>query len=426
MNKINKIKLRNTTYDICSPATSTEYGLIKIGYSGSNQNYKNYAVQLDDDGKAYVEVPWTDTTYGVATSNEDGLMSASDKQKLEGIAANATHILTVLHDGIPNYSGIGNTAGRYYQIEIDSDGKAFVNVPWVSGEGGSSSSDGFTSITSGNTTISSSIQPDLYISSNAGITAYIDQGQASLSDKNVLYIDINEASSSYGGIKVVGNQTGIIDQTANNYPVQLTTGNQNSGYAFVNVPVVNGEDGEDGNGIQSITITYQSGTSNTAAPSGTWSTTVPNVTPGNYLWTKILITCTDGTTTTAYSVARQGVDGTNGSSGSGASAMTILPSLGTNSTAEPNILYRLGLLNSSLTITLADTNSTLSSSTVAEYLFRFKTGSSSTVTFTTSLDNVSILYPFDYVLNANTEYEVSVLWDGSSLLVRNCAYQSNS
>lgn len=37
----------------------------------------------------YVNVPWTDhnTTYGLATSSSNGLMSAGDKAKLDGIAA---------------------------------------------------------------------------------------------------------------------------------------------------------------------------------------------------------------------------------------------------------------------------------------------------------------------------------------------------
>lgn len=43
-----------------SLATANEAGLLKIGYSESN---KNYAVKLDASGKAYVSVPWSDTTY---------------------------------------------------------------------------------------------------------------------------------------------------------------------------------------------------------------------------------------------------------------------------------------------------------------------------------------------------------------------------
>lgn len=45
-------------------ATSSTYGGIQIGYTTSD---KNYAVQLSN-GKAYVNVPWTDTTYTAGTN----------------------------------------------------------------------------------------------------------------------------------------------------------------------------------------------------------------------------------------------------------------------------------------------------------------------------------------------------------------------
>lgn len=65
-------------------ASSTIKGGITLGYS---QNDKNYPVALDDSGKAYVNVPWTDTntTYGLATPTNDGLMSKADKVKIDGI-----------------------------------------------------------------------------------------------------------------------------------------------------------------------------------------------------------------------------------------------------------------------------------------------------------------------------------------------------
>ena len=42
------------------PATADALGGIKIGYT-PDSNKKNYAVKTDDDGNAYVNVPWTDT-----------------------------------------------------------------------------------------------------------------------------------------------------------------------------------------------------------------------------------------------------------------------------------------------------------------------------------------------------------------------------
>ncbi|MBO5424042.1 MAG: hypothetical protein J6A25_00845 [Lachnospiraceae bacterium] len=68
----------SVTYDL---ATSDTAGLIKTGYE---QNGKNYAVKTDEEGNAYVNVPWSDTntTYNEATETTAGLMSAKDKIKL--------------------------------------------------------------------------------------------------------------------------------------------------------------------------------------------------------------------------------------------------------------------------------------------------------------------------------------------------------
>ena len=68
-------------------ATSSTRGGVKIGYT---QSGKNYPVQLSNE-QMYVNVPWTDTTYSAATTSAAGLMSADDKTKLNGIAANANN-----------------------------------------------------------------------------------------------------------------------------------------------------------------------------------------------------------------------------------------------------------------------------------------------------------------------------------------------
>ena len=86
--KLNGIAEGANNYSLPT-ASSTTKGGITLGYS---QSGKNYPVALDGNGKAYVNVPWTDTntTYGLATSTKDGLMKASDKVKLDGIASGAT------------------------------------------------------------------------------------------------------------------------------------------------------------------------------------------------------------------------------------------------------------------------------------------------------------------------------------------------
>lgn len=77
-------------------------------------------------------------------------------------------------------------------------------------------------------------------------------------------------------------------------------------------------DGIDGNGITSTVVTYQAGTSGTNHPNGTWSTTIPYVSPGQYLWSRTVITYTEGNPSTTYSVSfipKNGTDGATGSQG---------------------------------------------------------------------------------------------------------------
>ena len=50
---------------------------------------RQYAVGLDSNSKLSVNVPWENTTYSAATTSADGLMSSSDKSKLNGIASGA-------------------------------------------------------------------------------------------------------------------------------------------------------------------------------------------------------------------------------------------------------------------------------------------------------------------------------------------------
>lgn len=67
-------KFTDTTY---SKATDSSLGLVQVGYTTSD---KNYAVSLDTDGNAYVNVPWENTTYtnGDGLSLSDGTFSIED------------------------------------------------------------------------------------------------------------------------------------------------------------------------------------------------------------------------------------------------------------------------------------------------------------------------------------------------------------
>lgn len=71
-----------------SAATSNALGAVKLGYS---ENGKNYPLLLDNNNRAYVNVPWSDTTYGVFSASANGLVpmaSAANKVSAETAVGN--------------------------------------------------------------------------------------------------------------------------------------------------------------------------------------------------------------------------------------------------------------------------------------------------------------------------------------------------
>ena len=70
--------------------------------------------------------------------------------------------------------------------------------------------------------------------------------------------------------------------------------------------------GKDGVGIKSTTITYAKSSNGTTAPNSGWSSSIPNTSPGDFLWTKTVWGYTDNTSETGYSVSKIGKDGSQG------------------------------------------------------------------------------------------------------------------
>lgn len=80
--------VKGTTFLTSVPkATSSAYGGVKIGYPESG---KNYPVELDSSGRAYVSVPWVNTTYSLSSFGITA--TAAEINKLDGIG-------TLLHSG---------------------------------------------------------------------------------------------------------------------------------------------------------------------------------------------------------------------------------------------------------------------------------------------------------------------------------------
>ena len=130
-----------------APPTSsaTVLGGIKVGYTTSGKNYK---VQLDSSGNAYVNVPWTDnnTTYNEATADTLGLVKigyVSNGKNYAVLLSNGKMYVNVpWTDSNTTYTQatsdnlglvkIGYSAnGKNYPVALDGNGKMYVNVPWT-------------------------------------------------------------------------------------------------------------------------------------------------------------------------------------------------------------------------------------------------------------------------------------------------------
>ena len=229
-------------------ASSSALGGIEIGYS---DNGRNYAVELDSSGKAYVNVPWTDTNtiYNVATTSANGLMSSSDKSKLNGIQAGAdavsfsrslssgTKIGTININGTntdiyaptvgePVKYGVATSttlglvrigypeSGKNYPVELNSSNQMYVNVPW----------------TDNNTTYS------------AG---------AGLSLSGTAFSLVKATPTTLGGVKVSSTEINTISTVA-----ATTFGSQNRIYP-VQLAYPSGSAGTDGNKVLSVYVPWR-------------------------------------------------------------------------------------------------------------------------------------------------------------------------
>ena len=222
MSAADKLKLNgieefanNYTY-ILYKATDTDLGGIRIGY---NQNDKNYPIQLDENGKAYVEVPWTntDTSYTEATQSTNGLMSATDKKKLDGIDSGANdYKLPNAGDEVLGgiKTGYEQTA-KNYPVQLDENNKAYVNVPWVD-----------------NNTTYNEATPTA-----SGLMSATDKAKLnSIAENanNYTYTLLSASEENLGGIKIG------YKQNDKNYPIVL----DENGKAYVMIPWENTTYGE--------------------------------------------------------------------------------------------------------------------------------------------------------------------------------------
>lgn len=133
------------------------------------------------------------------------------------------------------------------------------------------------------------------------------------------------ATGPAGAAAGFGTPTASIDANVGTPSVTITTSGPETAkvfnFAFKNLKGAPGATGSrgatgaagaDGKSITvtAKSVTYQAGTSGTTAPTGTWSTTVPSVAKGQFLWTCTIVTFSDNTSVTFYSVGYMGTNAT--------------------------------------------------------------------------------------------------------------------
>ena len=120
------------------------------------------------------------------------------------------------------------------------------------------------------------------------------------------------ANSGTAKVKITFTTTGVISEACEaTIPVVVDGITMNKKFSFAVA-----KSGQNGTSVtvSSTSVTYQVGNSGTDKPAGTWSTSIPTVPDGKYLWTKTVVTYSDEKSTEAYSVSYKGTNGTNGTS----------------------------------------------------------------------------------------------------------------
>ena len=98
--------------DSVPAATDSAYGGFKTGYSESG---KNYAVQLSS-GKAYVNVPWTDTVYTHPTGGANKTISAANGKVLSAITVDSLGHVTSVDSKTLASADIPDLSGTYLPL----------------------------------------------------------------------------------------------------------------------------------------------------------------------------------------------------------------------------------------------------------------------------------------------------------------------
>ena len=169
---------------------------------------------------------------------------------------------------------------------------------------------------------SKEIVPESYVWTIDGVAISGNSERHEITAKSINGKAVVRWSAIINGVTVAFDEVTITDVSDGISPT--VTVNPDTSLTIVDAqgtrktPMLKGTDGiagKDGVGIKATAITYASHTNGINAPTTGYTTTVPSVPAGQFLWTKTVWTYTDNTSETGYSVAMMGLKGDKGDQG---------------------------------------------------------------------------------------------------------------
>lgn len=152
-----------------------------------------------------------------------------------------------------------------------------------------------------------------------------------ISSVSVQYYISTSPTSLVGGSWSTNTPTGTTGKYVWSKTVTSLTNGKNT---ESNPSRITGDKGSDGNGITSTSVTYQVGDSGVTKPTTTnWTTSIPNVPSGKFLWTKTTTNYSVGNPTNSYSVS---YCAENGQDGKGISSTSVTYIASDNGSSAPS------------------------------------------------------------------------------------------
>ena len=166
--------------------------------------------------------PTIPSSYGIATYNTSGLVKPWKSYTASSAGPTAATASTAV-----SVNAITNTASRYYAVEMDKDGRMFVNVPWTNVNSSYITSDSDEKLKIGavaNNTTNTTYYPILATNSTTAATRYYDS-------TGIHYNNVNGSTSAVGKADLVlGNSTA--SGSANNKMGTISLYSSTSNYGY--------------------------------------------------------------------------------------------------------------------------------------------------------------------------------------------------